>query len=84
MNSSLAPTRSPVFLPTRWSVVLRAGRDASADAQDALEKLCRGYWYPLYAQVRRRGYSAPDAQDLTQEFFARLLDRRLLGQAEMA
>ena len=44
-------------------------------AQDALAKLCQTYWYPLYAYVRRRGHSPEDAQDLTQEFFARLLER---------
>lgn len=51
-------------------------------AQDALEKLCRTYWYPLYAYVRRRGYSPPDAEDLTQEFFAWLLERKWLGKAD--
>ncbi len=60
----------PAFTATHWSVVLAA---ASADCSAALEQLCRTYWYPLYAYVRRRGYAAEDAQDLTQEFFARLL-----------
>jgi RNA polymerase sigma-70 factor (ECF subfamily) len=61
------------FVTTHWSVVLAAGQGASDGADVALEKLCRGYWWPLYAFVRRRGYGPHDAQDLTQEFFARLL-----------
>ena len=68
----------PVFVTTRWTVVLTAGRSRSADARGALEKLCRTYWHPIYAFVRRRGYSAEDAQDLTQEFFARLLEKKWL------
>ena len=63
------------FLTTRWSVVLNA-QGESAAARDALETLCRSYWSPLYAFVRRTGHSPEDAQDLTQEFFARLLERR--------
>ena len=62
-----------VFAATRWTVVLRAGRADTERAHEALAELCRAYWYPLYAYVRRRGYSAPDAEDLTQGFFARLL-----------
>ena len=61
------------FATTHWSVVLAAKAEDSAQAMKALEKLCRGYWYPLYAYVRRRGYSEHDAQDLTQGFFAHLL-----------
>jgi RNA polymerase sigma-70 factor (ECF subfamily) len=64
---------------TRWSVVLAAGRNDTARAHDALAKLCETYWYPLYAYVRQRGYSPHDAQDLTQEFFARLLKKNPLG-----
>ena len=67
-----------VFATTRWTVVLKAGRSRSADSRTALEKLCRTYWHPIYAFVRRRGYSAEDAQDLTQEFFARLLEKNWL------
>src|SRR5207248_4782123 len=67
------------FTATHWSVVLRAGQTASPQAADALAQLCRTYWYPLYAYVRRQGHSPPDAQDLTQEFFARLLARNYLG-----
>ena len=54
------------FVTTHWSVVLTAGRSDTPRAQAALEKLCRGYWFPLYAYVRRRGHSVEDAQDLTR------------------
>jgi DNA-directed RNA polymerase specialized sigma24 family protein len=67
---------APRFATTHWSVVLAAGATTSPQAAAALEQLCRTYWYPLYAFVRRRGYSEADAQDLTQSFFARLLQRR--------
>ena len=72
------------FVTTRWSVVLSAGRDDTPHAGAALEKLCRAYWFPLYAYVRRRGYSVEDAQDLTQEFFARVLERHWLARADQA
>ena len=71
------PIISPRFLTTHWSVVLAAGQDTSA-AQLAMEQLCRIYWYPLYAHVRRRGHDHHSAEDLTQEFFARLLDKQWL------
>jgi RNA polymerase sigma factor (sigma-70 family) len=67
------PRPSPAFLTTRWSVVLAAQGKATAHSAAALETLCRAYWYPLYAYVRGLGRSPEDAQDLTQEFFARLL-----------
>ncbi len=63
------------FHTTHWSVVMTA-QGRSPAAQEALEKLCRGYWLPLYAFVRREGHGPEDAKDLTQEFFARLLERR--------
>jgi len=66
------------FLTTHWSVVLTAGQGASAGADAALEKLCGVYWWPLYAFVRRRGHGEHDAQDLTQEFFTRLLAKDFL------
>jgi len=76
-----AETRGPVFVTTHWSVVLdAAGSDTKSRV--ALETLCRTYWYPLYAYVRRRGHSAPDAQDLTQAFFTRLLERQWVGHAD--
>jgi RNA polymerase sigma factor (sigma-70 family) len=63
------------FTTTHWSVVL-AAQGESAVAKAALEKLCRTYWWPLYGFVRREGYKSEEAQDLTQAFFARLLERR--------
>jgi RNA polymerase sigma-70 factor (ECF subfamily) len=67
------------FCTTRWSVVLQAGRSEDERAAEALEQLCRAYWYPLYAYVRRRGHTPEDAQDLTQGFFGQLLARRDLA-----
>src|SRR4051794_28515308 len=72
------------FCETRWSVVVAAGRQASPDAREALATLCQVYWYPLYAYVRRHGHAATDAQDLTQEFFARLLEKNSVGAADPA
>ena len=63
----------PAFATTHWSVILTAARSDTTHAQVALSRLCQTYWPPLYAYVRRRGYSPPDAEDLTQGFFARLL-----------
>jgi len=75
--------RNPhVFATTHWSVVLAAGQPASPAAAAALEELCRTYWYPLYAFVRRKGHSPDDAQDLTQAFFARLLVKNYVAQAD--
>jgi RNA polymerase sigma-70 factor (ECF subfamily) len=67
------------FDTTHWSVVLAAGDAHSPRSAQALETLCRAYWYPLYASVRRRGFSPEDAQDLTQEFLMRLLATQALG-----
>ncbi|MBI5388288.1 MAG: sigma-70 family RNA polymerase sigma factor [Verrucomicrobia bacterium] len=81
------PATSPppvCFVTTRWSVVLTAGRNDTAPAQEALSHLCETYWYPLYAFVRRRGHSPEEAQDLTQEFFARLLEHNWVGEADRA
>jgi RNA polymerase sigma factor (sigma-70 family) len=73
----------PLFVTTRWSVVLAAQNKSSpASAAAALETLCGVYWYPLYALVRRQGHSPHDAQDLTQEFFARLLSKDYLQAAD--
>jgi RNA polymerase sigma-70 factor (ECF subfamily) len=66
------------FLTTHWSVVLSAKNDTTILADAALENLCRAYWWPLYTFARRRGYSPHDAQDLTQEFFERLLEKDFL------
>src|SRR5437879_4804640 len=66
------------FTTTQWSVVLDA-QGESPSAEEALEKLCRAYWWPLYGFVRRQGYSPEEAQDLTQGFFALVLERRDFG-----
>jgi len=70
------------FPTTHWSVVISAGQNTSPQATEALEVLCRTYWYPLYVHVRRRGYDAQEAQDLTQEFFLRLLTNDHLSHAD--
>jgi len=80
-ETSVAPVVQP-FATTHWSVVLQAGDTDSPHASEALARLCRAYWYPLYAHVRRLGHSVADAQDLTQEFFARLLARKYLRLAD--
>jgi RNA polymerase sigma factor (sigma-70 family) len=67
-----------IFATTHWTAVLAAGRGSSPQADVALEELCRSYWYPLYAFVRRQGHSREDAEDLTQGFFARLLEKNYL------
>jgi RNA polymerase sigma-70 factor (ECF subfamily) len=77
--NTAAPGKAEWFTATHWSVVLMAGQSSSAQAAEALERLCRTYWYPLYAYVRRQGRAPHDAQDLTQEFFARLLAGNYLG-----
>ena len=72
----------PLFVTTHWSVVLSAGNGGDGSgAGEALERLCQTYWYPLYAYARRRGASPHDAQDLTQEFFARLLAGHWIAEA---
>ncbi len=70
------------FATTRWSLVLAAGGEASAESRRALETLCGLYWYPLYAYVRRRGRDADEAQDLTQGFFARLIEKHAVRAAD--
>lgn len=77
MNSTAAGD----FAPTRWSVVLAAGRN-TLHAAPALEQLCRSYWRPLYAFARRRGLTPHDAEDAVQAFFARILERGVIGQAD--
>jgi len=70
------------FATTRWSVVLAAGDGETAGSREALARLCEIYWYPLYAFARRWGHTADEAQDLTQEFFARLLEKHYLGDVK--
>jgi len=81
-NPVLAGAGRGVFPTTHWSLVLAAADERSSGAGDALESLCRAYWYPLYVYLRRKGYSAADAQDLTQEFFSRLLSKDYLSIAD--
>lgn len=70
------------FPATRWSVVLAAKKADQPESAEALETLCRNYWYPLYAFVRSSGWAPADAEDLTQEFFARLLEKNYLQVVE--
>src|SRR5258706_16069859 len=77
--SSEAPR---LFPRTRWSLVLAATQRDSTESAAALEAVCSAYWQPLYAYVRRCGQSPHDAQDLTQEFFCRLLEKRWLDSAD--
>src|SRR6266496_3965049 len=70
------------FATTHWSVVLSAVDQSSPGSEAALARLCQSYWYPLYAYVRRRGYSPEDAQDLTQSYFASLLEKKYLDRAD--
>jgi RNA polymerase sigma factor (sigma-70 family) len=72
------------FVTTRWSVVLAAANPDSSCARQALETLCRTYWYPLYAFVRRMGRSPEDAEDLVQSFFAACLEKHYLAVADQS
>jgi RNA polymerase sigma factor (sigma-70 family) len=72
------------FTTTQWSVVLQACQSQSPSADEALAKLCQTYWYPLYVFVRRQGQKPQDAQDLVQAFFARLLEKKDLEDADRA
>jgi len=84
MNASSTappPASDAWFVTTHWSVVLSAREKGSAQSAVALETLCRSYWYPLYAYLRRQGRAPHDAQDLTQAFFARLLQKDYLQAA---
>jgi RNA polymerase sigma factor (sigma-70 family) len=83
-NGPERPARARRFATTRWSRVLAAGQAQTAASQDALASLCEVYWYPLYAFVRRWGYAPDRAEDLTQEFFARLLEKHYLRDADPA
>ena len=71
-------TAHDTFATTHWTAVIAAGRRSTPQSDNALGELCGIYWYPLYAYVRRRGYSREDAEDLTQSFFARFLERNYL------
>jgi RNA polymerase sigma factor (sigma-70 family) len=79
-SSSKDSARGDIFVTTHWTAVLFAGRRHSPECDRALEELCRTYWYPLYAYVRRRGYSKEDAEDLVQAFFAKFLAKNYLEE----
>ena len=74
--------RADGFATTHWSLVISAGRPDEPAARQALAELCEAYWYPLYAYVRRRVGSVPDAQDITQAFFTHLLEKQTIGRAD--
>lgn len=80
-DPSTPPANAPgdYFATTHWTVVLAAGCRSTPQADVALEELCRTYWYPLYAYIRRRGHSNEDAEDLAQAFFARLFEKNYLA-----
>lgn len=73
---------SPDFTPTRWSLIVAVRSGDAACSREAMETLCRSYWYPLYAYVRRTGQPADNAADLTQGFFAFLIEKELLTRAD--
>ena len=75
-GSSCAP--GDIFATTHWTVVLAAGKRHTPQSDGALEELCRTYWFPLYAYVRRRGHTKEDAEDSVQAFFARFLAKNYL------
>jgi RNA polymerase sigma factor (sigma-70 family) len=75
-------SRGPMFDTTRWSLVLAAAGRATPQAGEALAALCAAYWYPLYAFIRRRGHDPDSAADLTQEFFARLIEKQYLRSVD--
>jgi len=70
------------FATTHWSVVLKAGQPGAPGYQQALETLCRGYWFPLYVYLRRHGYDSHQAEDCTQAFFCRVLEKQVLRSAD--
>src|SRR5580693_2958731 len=80
----IAAPPAQVFVTTHWSVVLAAAGSDTPGAQAALGHLCRMYWYPIYHFVRRQGHSVHDAQDFTQEFFARLLEKKWIAHADQS
>ncbi len=83
-QSDSVPRAAREFVTTHWSAVLAAGSPDSPCAVQALNQLCRTYWYPLYVWVRRQGYSPHDAEDLVQGFFARLLEKDDLADVDRA
>jgi len=82
IDAESSTSHSPGFVTTHWSVVLSAGGSDTTCTRDALSKLCQTYWYPLYAYARSRGLTREDAEDATQGFFARLLEKNWIGSAD--
>ena len=82
MNDRKPTRRRDWFATTRWTLVLKAADTENPSARQALETLCRDYWYPLYVYVRRRGYAPEEAQDLTQGFFVQLLGKGYVRAAD--
>jgi RNA polymerase sigma-70 factor (ECF subfamily) len=80
----LDPPGTPAgsFPTTHWSLILRSGDPSGPAAHDALAALCQAYWYPIYALIRRQGHDPEDAQDLTQDYFARLLEKGVIAAAD--
>src|SRR3954462_3704342 len=83
-HSPLARSAMDDFVTTRWSLILEAQREPTLDGQPALAALCDLYWYPLYAYLRRRGHHREEAEDLTQGYFAYLLEHRSLDHVDRA
>lgn len=82
LDSSIVLGSSPRFATTRWSLVLQAKERPLVGGNDALADLCRAYWYPIYALFRRRSRDLHEAQDLTQSFFAKLLEKAFLDSVD--
>src|SRR5690348_14867403 len=84
-SSAAPPGPTPsAFVTTQWTLVIAAARSSEPGGHKALAKLCESYWYPVYAFVRRRGHSPEEALDLTQGFFARLMEKNSLATADAA
>src|SRR5438034_1351543 len=81
-DTNRLPDPTGAFATTHWNVVLNAGGEDSSQALVAIEKLARAYWYPLYAYVRRKGHDTHTAEDLTQEFFARVISRNFFARVD--
>lgn len=83
-ETDAAASRSPApwFVTTHWSAVLEAGQSGAPAAKSALDRLCKSYWFPLYAYIRRQGFAPHDAEDLTQGFFLWLLEGNHLRVAD--
>jgi RNA polymerase sigma factor (sigma-70 family) len=84
VSDSVDPLGQPMgsFPTTRWSLVLAAGDRSRLEARAALAELCQEYWYPIYAFIRRKGNEPNDAEDLTQAYFARLLEKDVIAAAD--